>query len=177
MKRLILFIIFLGFYKFTYSQIIEEWKSESMSNGDVPKCIKHNPKYNFTLNNFLRIKVGGKCDAIIKLINYNTGECIRIVFVKANNEYEMKYIPEGKYYVKVAFGNDYKVLIDSFGCQGRFFNNTTFFQGTEILDYFLIKIGNKIQVPSYEIILETKTKDKKNRFNTEKITEEEFYNE
>lgn len=175
MKNILLIFLFLT-SNIIYSQD-KEWEPQNMYSGSVPKCISYTPKYDLSIDNYLRIRLGGNSDAIIKLINNTSNQCIRVVYVQANDEYLIKNIPEGYYYVKIAFGNDWRILKKGYNCTGRFFNNDSYSEGKDLLDYFLIREENGYQIPSYEIILEVRTKNKNNKFDTEKISEEEFFNE
>jgi hypothetical protein len=63
-------------------------------------------------------------------------------------------------------------------CTGRFAKNTIFKKGEDILDYNLIYFGNDYQVPSFSLKLDVIiTEDRMNSFNTDKINENDFYNE
>ena len=63
-------------------------------------------------------------------------------------------------------------------CTGRFTKNTLFEKGEDILDYNLVYSGNGYQVPSFSLKLDVIiTEDRMNSFNTDKINENDFYNE
>ncbi|WP_369765263.1 tetratricopeptide repeat protein [Flavobacterium sp. WC2429] len=136
------------------------------------------PKYNKKLNNKLVINVGSNANVAVKLINFKTEKCIRYVFINKNSEYSIRNIPEGTYYLKIAYGNDWSKIQDQPECSGRFTKNTIFEKGEEILDFNLVHSGNGYQVPSFSLKLDVIiSEDKMSTFNTDKINENDFYNE
>ena len=67
---------------------------------------------------------------------------------------------------------------DQSECTGRFTKNTLFEKGEDILDYNLVHSDNGYQVPSFSLKLDVIiTEGKMNSFNTDKIDENDFYNE
>lgn len=154
----------------------DDWEEADMYTGKVPSCIYVTPKYDYGLDNFLRISVGSGANIVIKLHDYLTDACIRCVYVSAGDTYDMRNIPEGKYYVKIAFGKKWSVRkTDSYSCEAKFKKNAAYKEGEDILDYYLRYYDNGYQVPSYEIRLDMKTSKKKNAFDTKGISEDEFY--
>lgn len=162
------------------------WEKKNYQSGVTPDCENVTPKYDYDLDNFLRINVGSSTDVVVKLIKkgYYEDECIRIVYVRSDDTYEIKNIPEGRYYLKIAYGKDYrKKIIDNI-CYVKFMKNAQYEKGTDILDFNLIKkpnqrIGNNVyeswDVPSFELFLHTiETYGANNTFNASDISEEEF---
>jgi tetratricopeptide (TPR) repeat protein len=149
-----------------------------VSNGEFSGCNDFKPKYNKGLNNKLVITVGSNASVAVKLMDYSNDKCIRYVFINRNSTYSIRNIPEGKYYLKIAYGDDWKTMEGQPNCTGRFSRNTLFKKGSEILDYNLVYSGNGYQVPSYSLKLDIIfTQDDMNTFSTEKINENDFYNE
>lgn len=158
-----------------YSQT-GDWEEVDMYTGKVPSCIYVYPQYNFSLDNFLRISVGSGGNVVVKLHDYFSDVCIRCIYVSAGDTYEIRNIPEGKYYVKIAFGKKWSVRItDNNSCESKFRKNAAYKEGEDILDYNIIYTGNGYQIPSYEIRLDMTTSKKKNAFDTKGISEEEFF--
>lgn len=80
--------------------------------------------------------------------------------------------------MKIAYGNDWSKIQDQPECFGRFAKNTIFEKGEEILDFNLVHSGNSYQVPSFSLKLDVIiSEDKMSTFNTDKINENDFYNE
>ena len=149
-----------------------------VSNGELTGCNEVKPKYNSNLDNKLLITVGSNASVAVKLINKVNEKCIRYVFINKNTTYSIRNIPEGKYYLKIAYGDDWSIMNEQPNCTGRFTKNTLFKKGEDILDYNLVYSGNNYQVPSFSLKLDvTISEDRMNTFSTNKINENDFYNE
>ena len=149
-----------------------------VSNGELTACNEIKPKYNRNLANKLLITVGSNASVAVKLINKENEKCIRYVFINKNTTYSIRNIPEGKYYLKIAYGNDWSIMNEQPNCTGRFTKNALFEKGKETLDYNLVYSGNNYQVPSFSLKLDVIiSEDRINNFNTDKINENDFYNE
>ena len=147
-------------------------------NGELSGCNGIKPKYNKGLDNKLLITVGSNASVAVKLINISNDKCIRYVFINKNSTYSIRNIPEGRYYLKIAYGEDWSIMDGQSYCTGRFTKNTLFEKGEDILDYNLVYSGNGYQVPSFSLKLDVIiTEDRMNSFSTDKINENDFYNE
>ncbi len=163
-----------------------DWEKKNYQTGVTPECENVTPKYDYELDNYLRINVGSGTDVVVKLmkIGYYEDECIRIVYVRSGDTYEIKNIPEGRYYLKIAYGKDYREKIVDNICYVKFMKNAQYEKGSEILDFNKIKqpnerIGNSIyenwSVPSFELSLDViVTKGTKSTFKSNDISEAEF---
>jgi len=162
------------------------WEKKNYQSGVTPDCENVIPKYDYDLDNYLRINVGSGTDVVVKLMKKGSysDDCIRIVYVRSGDTYEIKNIPQGRYYLKIAYGKDYrKKIIDSI-CYVKFMKNAQYEKGIEILDFSLIKkpnerIGNNIyeswDVPSFELFLDViETYGASKTFKASDISEEEF---
>ncbi len=157
------------------------WEKKNYQSGVTPECENVTPQYDFELDNYLRVIVGLGTDVVIKLMNGK--ECIRIVYVRSGDTYEIKNIPEGLYYLKIAYGKDYSQKIINNQCQVKFIKNPLYERGNNILDFNKIKepnqrIGNEVfenwSIPSFELFLDViKTKGGKS-FKSKNISEAEF---
>ncbi|MCK9404099.1 MAG: tetratricopeptide repeat protein [Chitinophagaceae bacterium] len=148
----------------------------SLANGELTGC--NTPRYNKGLDNKLLIEVGGNASVVVKLIEIKTQRCIRYVFINKSTSYAIRNIPEGKYYLKIAYGDDWSIMQDQPNCSGRFTKNALFKKGEDILDYSLVYSRNKYQIPSFSLKLDIIiSDDKTNTFNTGKIDENDFYND
>jgi tetratricopeptide (TPR) repeat protein len=149
-----------------------------VSNGELLGCNEITPKYNKGLDNKLLITVGSNASVAVKLINISNNKCIRYVFINKNTNYSIRNIPEGRYYLKIAYGEDWSIMSGQPYCTGRFTKNTLFEKGEDILNYNLVYSGNGYKVPSFSLKLDVIiTEDGMNSFNTDKINENDFYNE
>lgn len=178
LQNQLIWVFVLIFSSSLFAQSENEWIQKNIYSGQKPECIYCSPKYDILNENFLRVSISNNSDVIIKLHNYNTGECIRCVFVSAGDTYEIKNIPEGIYTVKIAYGNNWAVNKSDYGfsCKGKFLDDAFYQEGENLLDFNLVYYNEGYEVPSYEIRLEVKTHNKSNEFDTHKISEEEFYN-
>lgn len=182
---------FDGTQGYVYSTLLKidpysGWERKNYQTGITPDCENVTPKYDYDLDNFLRINVGLGTDVVVKLMKkgYYEDECIRIIYVKSGDTYEIKKIPEGRYYLKIAYGKDYRKKIVDNICYVKFMKNALYEKGSEILDFNKIKqpnerIGDKTyenwRVPSFELSLDViVTKGAKPTFKSTDISEAEF---
>lgn len=145
--------------------------------GEISGCNIIKYRYNRALDNKLLITVGNNTSVAVKLINFTTDKCIRYVFINKSSTYSIKNIPEGKYYLKIAYGDDWTIMEGQSNCIGRFSRNSIFEKGQDILDYNIVHEGRKYQIPSFSLKLNIDTAGiNNNTFNTNKINENDFYN-
>ena len=178
-----------AYTRYVSSEFLREdifsWEKKNYESGTTPECENVTPQHDFTLNNYLKINVGSGTDVVVKLMKIGTYEdvCIRIVYVRSSESYDIINIPEGNYYLKIAFGKDYRQKIIDNQCYVRFINNPQYEKGKDILDFNKVNkpdevIGDKIykrwSIPSYTLNLDVISSFKGNRFDANKITEKEF---
>lgn len=153
-------------------------KVVSLENGNIAGC-NFRPTYaSPAIENHLKIKVGNT-DVAVKLINIETEKCVRYVFINQYTTYSISNIPEGRYYMKIAYGEDWAKTSRETNCQGRFTKNTLFKKSDKILDFNLVQTATGWQVPYYELELKvvvTQGNDF-NQFNSSSIAEDDFYKE
>lgn len=164
------------------------WNKKNYESGITPECENVIPKYDYNLANYLRIIVGSGTDVVLKLMKIGSGEdeCIRIVYVRSKESFDIKYIPEGRYYVKIAYGKDYRQKIVDNTCYVKFMQNAHYEKGKEILDFNRIekpdtKIGNQTyknwMLPTFTLSLDViQTNFNRSTFNSDQISESEFNN-
>jgi uncharacterized protein YraI len=163
------------------------WNKTNYYSGQTPNCENITPKYDYSINNYLTVNVGKNTDVVVKLMKRGTyqDECIRIVYVRSGEIYSMKNIPEGFYYLKIAYGKDWRQKIIDNQCVGKFNKASIYEKGTEILDFNKKKepneyIGNQVyenwSVPSFELELDVYTTSKYNidEFKSSNISEADF---
>jgi hypothetical protein len=182
---------FNGTKGYAYSSLLKldpdsGWEKKNYQSGVTPDCENVTPKYDYDIDNYLRINVGTGTDVVVKLMKEADyiDECIRIVYVRSGETYDMKNIPQGRYYLKIAYGKDYRKKIVDGACFVKFMKNALYEKGTEILDFNLIqkpdeRIGNNVyknwDVPSFELLLDVyQTYGSTNSFKASNISEEEF---
>jgi hypothetical protein len=180
MKKLIivpflLLVFCLSGVKLSFSQT-DDWEEVSYNTGDKPNCISSTEKFDYKMENFLKILIGRNTNVIVKVHNTVTDECIRCVFINAGETFEIKNIPEGIYYLKIAFGN-FWMQKNSAGqkCDGKFQQEVYYKKGDKLLDFNTVKTEKGIKIPNFELKLEIFKKNKKNEYKSSQITEEEFF--
>jgi hypothetical protein len=144
-----------------------------MKTGDSPKCFKFIPKYDYTLDNYLKVYVGSKTDVVLKLVRCSDNICIRSVFINSGDTYFITNIPQSLYYVKIAFGQDWSRMKSGLFCVEKFREKVIYQKGEDLLDYYLISTYSGYQVPSYSLELRV-YETTGNSFDTAEISEEEF---
>lgn len=152
------------------------WKMEQLENGEMPICygIRDEP---IIKENKLLINVGANADVIIKLINFETDKCIRNVYINSNSYYTIRNIPEGLYYLKIAYGKDWisKVNNSNFNCYGKFLTNPVYEKSDDILNFYDKKSKTGIGIPSYSLNVDIDLDGMTNTTNTRIIDELEFH--
>jgi hypothetical protein len=152
----------------------EGWQENNLQNGLMPSCYNFSPKYDQSTDNYLKINVGSGTDMVAKLMNANTGICVRYVFINRLSSYSIRNIPEGVYYLKLAYGKEWLSKVENSQCVGRFLSNPMYEKGSDLLDFNLIKNADGYSIPSYEISLDVVSSTMNNSFSTSNISEAEF---
>ena len=100
--------------------ISEGWEEKGMENGLMPSCYNFKPKSDKSIDNNLEINVGGGTDVVVKLMNVKSEKCIRYVFINSGSSYQIRNIPQGVYYLKIAYGKEWLSKIENNQCLGKF---------------------------------------------------------
>jgi hypothetical protein len=116
-----------------------------------------------------------------------SNNCVRISYIKAGDSYTMKNIPLGTYYLKTAYGKDYRQSIENDQCQIRFLRNPVYKKGDQYLNFTEEYTGKTIegnkeishyQFSYYELELNLDMKNSlmssNHSLKTTKISEKEF---
>jgi uncharacterized protein YgiM (DUF1202 family) len=161
----------------------KDWHKEYANTGDKPACENISPQYDYNLKNRLLIHVGNNADVVIKLMDYSDN-CIRIAYIKSGDDYCMRNIPEGYYYLKIAYGKDLRKYSENGQCIVKFMRDAIYKKGLGKLDFYKIKKPNTIdgnyeyqnwELPSYELTLNTEyNKGNFHNFHSTKISEFDF---
>jgi hypothetical protein len=173
---------FEGTQGYVFGQLLKKdpnsgWNKKNYESGETPECENVAPQYDIKLDNYLKVNVGSNTDAVVKLMKkqYGGDVCIRIVFIRSRETYYLKNIPEGNYYLKIAYGSDWRQKIVDQQCYGKFMKNAQYEIGQENLDYNLIHKIDGDQVPSFELSLDVVvSRNTKPTFKSNDISEAEF---
>jgi hypothetical protein len=155
------------------SLIANGWAEQSVDNGQLSSCYNFNPKTG-SIDNYLEIVVGGRTDVAIKVMNIKTDNCIRYVFINSGSTYKIQNIPEGQYYLKIAYGKNWLSKTINGQCIGRFIRNPIYEKGEKILDYNLKHDAEGYKAPSFRVSLDVIGSSQSNSFDSAKISENEF---
>ena len=137
--------------------------------------------FNFTpkkgaVDNYLEVQVGGGTDVAIKVMNIADDRCIRYVFINRWSTYRIENIPEGRYYLKIAYGKDWFSKAIDGKCIGRFLQNPMYEKGTDIMDFNLQQLVDGYNVPSFQLKLDVIASTTMDTFDAQNISETEFNN-
>ena len=125
----------------------------SMKNGNMADCSGIKPLYDNGISTRLIISAQ-LTDVAVKIVNYATDRCIRFVFVNDGTTYTAKGIPEGKYYLKIAYGNDWEVKEGDPICKGHFTSDVSYKKDYSSYDFNKIHDGNgRVSIPYYTLKL------------------------
>lgn len=133
------------------------WKKKTYKSGMTPKSFNFKGKFEYKLDNYLKIEVGKNTDVVVKLVkmgknpNGKDDETVRIVYINSNATQFIRNIPEGEYYCVIAYGKDWR---ENGPGKGTFTKNALYEKGQDILDYKTIKTDEGINVPSYSLSLD-----------------------
>jgi hypothetical protein len=152
----------------------EGWEESELENGLMPACYNFKPRSDKSIDNDLEITVGGGTDVAVKLMNLNTETCVRYVFIRSGSAYSIRNIPEGKYYLKIAYGKDWYSKLENGQCIGRFLRNPLYEKGDDIMDYRISRTREGYSIPSFKISLDVVATDVQNELVTDNISEDEF---
>ena len=161
-------------YKKEKEKLISEgWKDEEIENGQLSSCYNFKPTKG-NIKNRLEVIVGGGTDVSIKIMNMNTEKCIRYVFVNSGTTYSIENIPEGKYYLKIAYGKDWLSKVENGQCVGKFIKNPLYEKGEDILNFNIKRERNGRSIPSFQLSLDVVSSGISNSFNSQNISESDF---
>jgi len=156
----------------------EDWDETEYETGETPQCLNIVPEFDYKMDNHLKIKnEGSETEAVVKLIKIDTpnGDEVtyRIAFIKAGDNHDMKNIPKGKYYLKIAYGQLWKETSLSGRCTGKFTKNPQYEKGGDIVDFSPIRTSEGVELPSYELSLDVDNNGG-NGLATDDISEDQF---
>ena len=181
---------FYDYYGYVYSNFLTEdnsidieyfngWMPVVYWTGDKPDCIGgdsytlsrlgwgHRRDYGIEHINeitgiTLTIKLKSNMDAIVQLIEKTWDRIVEVVYVKNGDDYVFMNIPEGIYYLKIAYGNE--LIINKLGerCEIKF-KTQPLYEITEKIDLHISKFRDfgviQEKIPHIEIVIYDKTRE------------------
>ena len=142
-------------------------------------CTNIVPEYDNAIENKLVVINKGNTDVVVKLMNLETEKAIRIVYIKEGDEIAIRNIPQGRYYLKEAYGKIWKQKNVDGKCIGEFSERAVYKKGKNIADFNIKKTvtatHENYQIPSYSLeIGVTFSKSKSGNYVNNTITSAEF---
>lgn len=134
------------------------WEKKTYKSGATPKSFNFKGKFDYKLDNYLKIKVGKNTDVVIKM--YKMGktkaddQLVRVTYINSNATQFIRNIPEGEYYLKIAYGKEWKETTENGKKFGTFTKNALYEKSEQILDFNTVKTSKGINVPSYNLALD-----------------------
>jgi hypothetical protein len=153
--------------------ISEGWEEQNIQNGQLSSCYNFKPRRG-AIDNYLEVHVGSGTDVSIKVMNADTEECVRFVFINSGSTYTIKNIPEGRYYLKIAYGKNWISKVEDGQCIGKFLLNSMYEKGEDIMDFNRQYSAEGYNIPSFKLQLDVVSSSTSNSFNSQNISEDEF---
>lgn len=148
----------------------EGWTFVQKSNSELGEEYGIQAKYGLQ-DNYFDITMGNGYNVAIKIIDASTDKCVRYVIVNENSTMTLSQIPQGKYYLKLAYGQDWMELSTDSILIGKFTKNAFYERSQQTYDF-----GKKNSQEEVNFDLRINVKDAvgMNNFETTPISEDEF---
>ena len=153
--------------------ISEGWQEQDIQNGQLPSCYNFKPQKS-NVDNYLEVYVGSGTDVSIKVMNLSTDKCVRYVFINSGSTYTIRNIPEGSYYLKIAYGKNWLSIVECGRCVGKFIRDPMYEKGEDIMDFNIQYTADGYSIPSFKLELDVVSNSISNSFNSQNISESEF---
>lgn len=128
------------------------------------------PKYGIQ-DNYFDISMGSGCNVAVKIMDCATDKCIRYVYVAENTTTTVQEIPQGAYYLKLAYGYDWMELETDSVKQGKFTRNVSYERSQDTFDFGIKNSRDEI---NYRLEINVVDSKLENNFLATPIDEEEF---
>lgn len=146
------------------------WTSEQPNGGELSEEYGVKPILGIQ-DNYFDIHIGKGFSVAIKIVNANSNKCIRYVFVPEGETITVTQIPQGRYYLKLAYGKDWMEFADGNSIKGKFSSSPFFERSTSSYDFGK---KNSQSFVNYSLELNVINGDLEHNFETIKISEAEF---
>lgn len=125
-------------------------------------------------DNYFDIEIGQGCNVAVKIVDAATDRCIRYVLVPENTSVNIQMIPQGQYYLKLAYGKGWMEYDNGDGTlEAKFTEDVTYDRSVDIFDFGK---KNSSNIVSYLLQINIVDSEPHNNFSTIGISEEEFMN-
>lgn len=122
-------------------------------------------------DNYFDITMGKGCNVAVKIMDLKTNKCIRYVYVAENTTTTVQEIPQGVYYLKLAYGYDWMEKETNEGKQGKFTRNVLYERSQDTFDF---GIKNSKDEVNYCLDINVVDSKLENNFHAIPIDEKEF---
>ena len=146
------------------------WTSVSHENGELGKEFGIDNKYGLQ-DNYFDITIGKGFNVAIKIMDYKSGKCIRYIYVSEASTATINDIPQGKYYLKLAYGNNWMELQTDSIIMGKFTKDILYERSKDVYDFGK---KNSTSIVNYQLKINVTDNGTMNNFETVPISEKEF---
>lgn len=122
-------------------------------------------------DNYFDIAMGSGCNVAVKIMDLRTNKCIRYVYVAENSTTTVQEIPQGVYYLKLAYGYDWMEYEKDNGKIGKFTRNVSYERSQDTFDF---GVKNSRDEVNYRLEINVVDSKLENNFLATPINEEEF---
>ena len=150
--------------------IKEGWEFETPQGGELGDEYGVKPIYGVH-DNYFDITIGEGCSVAIKIMDVTSGKCIRYVYVPENETVTVTEIPQGQYFLKLAYGKDWMENDTDSITQGKFTKKAFFEKSTESYNFGKKNTGDFV---NYSLKINVVDETTENNFTTVSISEDEF---
>ena len=157
---------------FQEQMLSDGWQLTNREGGELGNAFGANPQYGIQ-DNYFDIAIGQGCNVAIKIVNASTNRCIRYVYVPENETVTVTEIPQGMYYLKLAYGKDWMELATDSITHGKFTKDVFYERSTNAYNFGK---KNSQDFVNYRLEINVVNGEAENNFHTEPISEEEFEN-
>ena len=146
------------------------WTFEDLSDSELGEEYGVKPIYGIQ-DNYFDITMGEGYNVAVKIVDAQTDKCIRYAIVPENSTTTVTQIPQGKYYLKLAYGKDWMEFETDSITIGKFTRNAFYEKSRETYDFGK---KNSLQEVNYDLRINVREETGMNNFETSPISEEEF---
>lgn len=154
----------------TQQEMLNKGWTVQKPNEDMSKEYGIMPIYGIQ-DNYFDITIGKGCSAAVKIMDEQTDKCIRYAYIAENTTTTIQDIPQGTYYLKLAYGSDWMELDTDSIKQGKFTRNVSYERSR---DTFNFGTKNSTEHVNYQLEINVVDSKLENNFEAIPISEEDF---
>lgn len=146
------------------------WEFETPKGGELGEEYGVRPIYGVH-DNYFDITIGEGCSVAIKIMDVASGKCIRYVYVPENETVTVTEIPQGQYFLKLAYGKDWMIHNTDSIIDGKFTKKAFYEKSTNLYNFGEKNTGDFV---TYSLKINVIDDTSDNNFTTVSISENEF---